>query len=61
MWILSDILFGLLIKNAATSKLIFKLIFEIDLFLYNSRILYTLSIEEELLNEFFSGFVNSKF
>lgn len=62
MWILSGILFGLLIKNAATSKLIFKLIFEIDLFLYNSRILYTLSIEEELLNEFFLGssILNSK-
>ena len=60
MWILSGILFGLLIKNAATN--LFSSWFEIDLFLYNSRILYTLSIEEELLNEFFLGssILNSK-
>ena len=60
MWILSGILFGLLIKNAATN--LFSSWFEIDSFLYNSRILYTLSIEEELLNEFFLGssILNSK-
>ena len=53
---------GWVTNKKCCNKLIFKLIFEIDLFLYNSRILYTLSIEEELLNEFFLGssILNSK-
>ena len=53
---------GWVTNKKCCNKLIFKLIFEIDLFLYNSRILYKLSIEEELLNEFFLGssILNSK-
>ena len=65
MWILSGILVRLLIKKCC-KRLIFKLIFEIDLFVYAVQLQIFvhvgMAIEEELLNEFFLGssILNSK-